>query len=361
MARPRGPNQRSRIPLPLVSLPPRTPNTEHGPPDTIFSASPRPSTRDPRPSSSPNTKHRTPNTVPPPSPSRPSTPDPRPFFAPSTLKMRAPPEKAGPDLGNLEKKLSAHGKSWTYVEEIRQRRAARHRGTEHTEKNAKRRSSSTDSADGHRWEDPEARISDRESRSLSCLFHPEHLTPNTQHRSSAPNTEHRTPNTVPPPPTPNTVPPPPRPSTPDPRPSFSPPPLKCERSPKRQAPVSRMLKKTSRPTGNSGLTPQSAILRPLTPNTEHPTPFLLPLDPRPPTLDPSSPLHPYNAKLPGDSPVTPELTAPSAARSVESRPCCAATGRRKIFFSGALVPLCAGPSPAQPHPPQFSVRSVPPW
>jgi len=168
-----------------------------------------------------------------------------------------------PDLGNLEKKLSPHGESWTYVEEIRQRRVARRRGTQHTDKNAKRRSSSTDSADGHRWEDPEAPITNRES--LWCLIHPEHLTPNTQHPA------------------------------------------------------------------------RHVFASPLAPRPS-------PLDPRPSTL--LRPLHPYNAKLPGESPVTPELTAPSAARTGELREFCGATGRHKIFSRNGLAPLCARLSPS---------------
>jgi len=76
----------------------------------------------------------------------------------------------------------------------------------------------------------------------------------------------------------------PAPPTPNTRPRLlpvPPPPLKCERPSKRQAPISKTLKKTSRHTGNPRLTSKSPILR--APNTEHRTP------------DPASfrsPLHP---------------------------------------------------------------------
>jgi len=167
--RPKSPNQRSGIPLPLVSLPPPTPNTES--PSSLPFA-PRPST----------------------------------LFLPSTLKMRAEPEKAGPELKNLEKNLSADGEFWTYVEEMRQRRAACHRGTEHTENNAKRRSSSTDSRGWTQIRRPKS-PNQQSGIPLPLVSLPpptpntEHPTPNTQHRSSSPstlsspNTQHRTPNT----------------------------------------------------------------------------------------------------------------------------------------------------------------------
>jgi len=88
---------------------------------------------------------------------------------------------------------------------------------------------------------------------------------------------------------PGTSHPPPTPNTQHPAPFFPvpPPPLQCERPPKKQAPISKILKKILRPTGNPGLTTKSAIRvrqcyggqlghrRPAilrAPNTKHPTP-----------------------------------------------------------------------------------------